>query len=189
MKQINLQMVTMIFAITFLSGCEKEPTMYEKCEATESAKWLANRPDLTEPQLELIEDVLPVLEKDVENYQRWVEYFDAESVWTDEYIAQNGKGFDEAYNEAYEEASKLFPHQKYLEKFDRALKRFFELERKAFGEFLDWEAHCESVLEQDKYCISMSDFLAEEIKSRFISTEAEAKRIAAEICNTRGLYE
>jgi hypothetical protein len=189
MKHIKSQVITIMCAITFLSGCEKEPTMYEKCEATESAKWLANRPDLTEPQLELIADVLPILEKDAENYQRWTEYFDAETLWDEEYRAENGKERDDNYEKALAEAKLSFPHAEYLEPYDQAYDRLFELMGEAFSKEPDWETHCNSVSEQDEYCLSISDFYAAEIRSRFIRTEAEAKRIAAEICNTRGLYE
>lgn len=176
-------------ALAFLSGCEKEPTMFEKCEATESAKWLANHPDLTESQALLIKEVLPVLEKDYENYQKWTEYFDAEILWDEKYRAENGKQLDDKYRKALAEAKVSFPHAEYLEPYDQALDRLFELMGEAFSKEPDWYTHCNSVAEEDEYCLSMSDFFAAEIRSRFIRTEAEAKRIAAEICNTRGLYE
>ena len=174
---------------TSLAGCEKEPTMYEKCESTESAKWLASRPDLTEPQSLLVSEVLPVLEKDSENYQKWTENFAAEDVWNEEYRAENGKQLDDNYEKALAEAKLSFPHAAYLEPYDQAYVRLFELEDEAFSETPDWEAYCDSVSEQDELCLSMSDFYATEIRRRFIRTEAEGKQIAAEICNARGLYE
>ena len=189
MKQIKFQIATMMCAVTLFSGCEKEPTMYEKCEATESVKWLSNRPDLTESQSLLITEVLPLLEKDSENYQKWTEYFDAETVWDEKYRAENGKQRDESYEEALAEAKLSFPHAKYLEPYDQAYERLFELMGEAFSVEPDWTAHCDSVSERDEYCLSMSAFYAAEIRSRFIRTEVDAKRIAAEICNTRGLYE
>ena len=149
MKRFKSQTMIIMFAIAFLSRCEKEPTMYEKCEATESAKWLANRPALTEPQLELIADVLPVLEKDAENYQRWTEYFDAETLWDEEYRAENGKERDDNYEKALAEAKLSFPHAEYLEPYDQAYDRLFELMGEAFSREPDWEAHCNSVSEQD----------------------------------------
>ena len=188
MKQIYFQMVTMILPSLSYRD-EKEPTMYEKCEATESAKWLANRPDLTEPQLELIVDVLPVLEKDSENYQKWTEYYDAETLWDKEYRSENGKQRDDNYEKALAEAKLSFPHAQFLEPYDQAYEKLLELKWEAFSDDPDYFAYCESVSEQDKYCLSMSAFYAQVIRSRFIRTEAEAKKIAAEVCNTRGLYE
>ena len=177
----------MIFAVTFLSGCEKS----RRC--TRSARRLNLLSGLpivqtTEPQLELIVDVLPVLEKDSENYQKWTEYYDAETLW-DGYRSENGKQRDDNYEKALAEAKLSFPHAQFLEPYDQAYEKLLELKWEAFSDDPDYFAYCESVSEQDKYCLSMSAFYAQVIRSRFIRTEAEAKKIAAEVCNTRGLYE
>ena len=152
-----------------------------------------NEAKLSSAQFELVYGILPILLKDTNDFKPlWNEYYAADENFRKEYISKGGT-YGAAYDEAFKETEKSFPHAAALKEFNLAYGRLWDLKNEGAFDTYDpdlgdkYNQFCEDRIDVDPYCLDTPKFYISEIRSAF-SKKPNFEAIAVEICNSRGLY-